>query len=240
MATNMFTIVPRVVDDRGLPKLLAGMKPGFVNGGGSSPFAVVLGGFREGGRMAPGSLAIYFDHDNPPAIEKNDRVYLGEFGSLSASDPRTVLRKHSGEGHPKYSFIRVTTGLRPDLRGNVMADIQELARLTGAGHAVQFKTHGSASYHQAAAKEQAALIASADVKQVGQVPAEQIATLKHSRTGLIGMVQMTDIIWAMPDDSCILIRDITGKSCRVIREKGRVEVYDATNYDHECDMLLAA
>lgn len=236
MATNLFYLDLRNRKEDGTPRLFPGMKPSVLRESGSVQLALVLGGFQKGGTLRPGSLTIPFaPGSDGPIIRDGDKVYAAEFVPLGANDKTTVMRRLLDEP-AAASYVLLRTGIKPDPFGGILADLQSIG---GVGSGLRLCDHGSVSFHFGTGV-QATAVATVKDADFGKVAAEQVAALVVNRSGLLGgMLLYTYVLWKLVDDSVVLARDIDGVICRVVRQKGRVSVVDASGYQDYADSLFA-
>lgn len=199
------------------------------------------------GRMQTrGPLPSRFDVDilQPPAMvcdhRKVDVVYRGSF----VEKPSGVLLQSPCEDPLPY-YLMVRTGLQSVPDGGFVKDLMGFAGAAKSkGTVFQPVTHGVVALHS---DTHAGLVIGTDIALPQAMATKVGADSTGFMAGLRGIPAYVYRVFRMPENSGVLIRDIGGDMCRVVYEKGEIQIRDAGRPDsadrakfHEVfDMLTA-
>ena len=225
--TNLFFSYPRT------ERMIPGLRVEPIKRGATAfPAPCVVLGSAHNGRLLKGSAAIPLDFSNPPELG-NEKVFAGSFGETPEGGLHLMALNHD---EPDVSFVLVRTGfIFTD--GGVMGDLGRMMQAFKAeGKEPKLWTHGSVALHATA---QQMLLTAHTGEQLPQAEAQAVKTVVGHRPGL-GMPAYVYRLWKMPDDSALLIRDVSGVIYRVVNEKHRTDRVDATgqHYHDMFEMLL--
>ena len=230
--TNLFFSYPRT------NRLIPGLRVEPIKRGANAfPTPCVVLGSAHNGRLIKGSAAIPLDFSNPPELG-NEKVFAGSFGEVPNSGLNlTALNADE----PGVSFVLVRTGfIFTD--GGVMGDLGRMQQAFRAeGKEPKLCNHGSVALHAAAQQMLLTAHSGAQVDEVDlpKAEAQAVKTVVGYRPGL-GMPAYVYRLWKMPDDSALLVRDVSGFIYRIVNEKRRTDMVDATgqHYHDMFEMLL--
>lgn len=227
--TNLFFSYPRT------NRLIPGLRVEPIKRGATAfPAPCVVLGAAYNGRLLKGSAAIPLDFSNPPELG-NEKAFAGSFGE--SPDGGLHLTGLNAD-EPGVSYVLVRTGF-VFTDGGVLADLGRIMQAFKAeGKEPKLYANGSVALH-AAAQQMLLTAHTGEQVDLPKAEAQAVKTVVGYRPGL-GMPAYVYRLWKMPDDSALLVRDVTGFTYRVVNEKGRTDMVDAAgqHYQDLFEMLL--
>ena len=216
-------------------RLIPGLRVELIKRGANGfPAPCVVLGSAQHGRLMKGSAAIPLDFSNPPEL-RNDKVFAGTFGETPEGGLHLAALN---DNEPDVSFVLVRTGfIFTD--GGVAGDLGRIMQAFKTERKEpKLWTHGSTALH-AAAQEMLLTAHTGEQINLPKVEAQAVKTVVGYRPGL-GMPAYVYRLWKMPNDSALLVRDVSGVIYRVVNEKHRTDRVDATgqHYHDLFEMLL--
>ncbi len=191
--------------------------------------SVVVGGIARNGKLRKGASVVPALLTDRPLFDQHNKIIRASAIDQDIGDGKTrkVLASHK-DGNDWIVLIR--TGFQFGPQG-MMGDYMDLASKG------ELKAHGSFNFDKktgafklAEGREEKADFGTAAAEKIGSVQGKNIRGLPYSPVNFD--------FWRIPEGAVVIIRDVNGKSCRLIGGKTQLLEQDATGYDKFFDRLF--
>ncbi|MEK7601244.1 MAG: hypothetical protein AAB480_01785 [Patescibacteria group bacterium] len=192
--------------------------------------SVVVGGISRDGKLRKGASVVpALITDRPMFDQRNKMIRASVIDQdIGGGNVRKVLASHK-VGNDWIVLIR--TGFQFGPQG-MMGDYMDLASkgvLTSHGSFNFDKTSGA--FKIAEGRE--------EKSDFGQVAAEKIGSVSGRKIKALGYSPVNYDFWRIPEGAVVIVRDVNGKTLRLIGGKVQLLEQDATGYGKFFDSLLA-